>query len=56
MLLSDVALGDSLELNKARYIKSLPTDKQSVKGLGKTYPDPAEAVKQENGVIVPIGN
>ncbi|XP_055309208.1 poly [ADP-ribose] polymerase [Sitodiplosis mosellana] len=55
MLLSEVALGDCLELNKADYIKALPNDKQSVKGLGKTYPDPAEAYKQENGVIVPIG-
>lgn len=56
MLLSEVALGNPLELNKASYIKSLPNDKQSVKGLGRTYPDPAGAVKQENGVIVPIGN
>lgn len=56
MLLSEVALGDCLELNKASYIKTLPNDKHSVKGLGKTYPDPAEAHKQENGVIIPIGN
>lgn len=55
MLLSEVALGDCLELNKANYIKALPNDKHSVKGLGKTYPDPAEAYTQEDGVIIPIG-
>lgn len=55
MLLCEVALGDTLELNKANYIKKLPNDKHSVKGLGKTYPDPSEAKKLEDGVVVPIG-
>lgn len=56
MLLCEVALGDTYELNKAKYIKQLPNDKHSVKGLGRTYPDPKEAHKLDNDVIVPIGN
>lgn len=35
MLLCEVALGDTMELNKASYIKKLPNDKHSVKGLGR---------------------
>lgn len=54
MLLAEVALGDSLELDKAKYIKELPADKHSVKGIGKTYPNPNEAYKQ-NGVTIPYG-
>lgn len=56
MLLSEVALGDCLELDKANYIKALPNDKHSVKGMGKTYPDPNEVHIQDNGVVIPIGN
>lgn len=55
MLLCEVALGDTLELNKANYIKKLPSDKHSVKGTGRTYPDPNEVHTQGDGVIVPIG-
>lgn len=55
MLLCEVALGDTLELNKANYIKKLPNDKHSVKGKGKTYPDPKEAHTQKDGVTIPIG-
>lgn len=55
MMLCEVALGDMLELNKANYIKKLPNDKHSVKGVGRTYPDPNEVHKQEDGVIIPHG-
>lgn len=36
ILLCDVALGNALELKKARYIKKLPIGTHSVKGLGKS--------------------
>lgn len=55
MLLCEVALGETLELNKASYIKKLPNDKQSVKGIGRTYPDPNEVHTLDGGVKVPIG-
>lgn len=55
MLLCEVALGDTLELNKANYIKKLPNGKQSVKGIGRTYPDPNEVHTLGDGVKVPIG-
>lgn len=55
MLLCDVALGNTWNLTKARFVKELPDDKHSVKGLGKTYPHPDEAHKHDDGVIIPIG-
>lgn len=55
MLLCEVALGDMLECNAAKYVKALPKDKHSTKGLGKTYPDPNEVHKRADGVAVPIG-
>lgn len=55
MLLSEVALGDTHELTKATFIKSLPEGKHSVKGIGKTHPHPEEHQKLETGVVVPCG-
>lgn len=55
MLLCEVALGDSLELHQAKYIKKLPNDKHSVKGLGRTYPDPNEGHVLDDSVKIPIG-
>lgn len=56
MLLCEVALGDTLELDKAKYITKLPNDKHSVKGIGRTYPDPNEVHTLDgSGVKVPIG-
>ena len=57
MLLSEVALGDMHELLHAneRLPKGKPADKLSVKGCGKTFPDPAGAETLEDGVVVPCG-
>lgn len=55
MLLCEVALGDSLDLNGAKYIKELPMDKHSVKGIGKTYPNPNMIHTRSDGVVLPIG-
>lgn len=55
MLLSEVALGDMMELNAAKYVTKLPKDKHSCKGLGKTYPNPAETHVRPDGVEIPLG-
>lgn len=55
MLLCEVALGETLELNKANYIKKLPNDKHSVKGIGRTYPDPNEVHTMKDSVKIPYG-
>ncbi|KAF5303926.1 hypothetical protein FQA39_LY01711 [Lamprigera yunnana] len=54
MLLSDVALGEMYELHSAKYVDKLPAGKHSVKGMGRTEPDPGSVVKIKN-VEVPIG-
>lgn len=38
LILSEVALGESLELTESLYIERLPGGKHSVKGIGKTAP------------------
>ncbi|KAI3634006.1 hypothetical protein MIR68_007610 [Amoeboaphelidium protococcarum] len=38
LILSEVALGESLELTESQYIERLPGGKHSVKGIGKTAP------------------
>lgn len=43
------------ERTRADYIEKLPKGKHSCKGVGKTQPDPAAAVKTENGVEIPLG-
>lgn len=55
MLLCEVALGDSMECHKAQNVTKLPNDKHSVKGVGKTYPNPDELHTRKDGVIIPIG-
>ena len=55
MLLSEVALGDMHELTNAAYIEKLPKEKHSVKGVGKTSPDPTQAYTRSDGVIIPLG-
>ena len=55
MLLSEVALGDMMECKQAKYVTKLPNDKHSVKGCGKTYPNPNEAHVREDGVHIPLG-
>ncbi|XP_051501168.1 poly [ADP-ribose] polymerase 1 [Myxocyprinus asiaticus] len=54
VLLGEVALGNMHELKKASHITKLPKGKHSVKGLGRTAPDPRATVSM-NGVDVPLG-
>ncbi|XP_043962517.1 poly [ADP-ribose] polymerase 1 [Gambusia affinis] len=54
ILLAEVALGNMHELKKASHITKLPKGKHSVKGLGRTAPDP-NASATLNGVQVPLG-
>ncbi|XP_068198614.1 poly [ADP-ribose] polymerase 1 isoform X2 [Antennarius striatus] len=54
LLLGEVALGNMHELKKASHITKLPKGKHSVKGLGRTAPDPSATVTLD-GVQVPLG-
>uniref|UniRef100_A0A4W6D949 Poly [ADP-ribose] polymerase n=1 Tax=Lates calcarifer TaxID=8187 RepID=A0A4W6D949_LATCA len=54
ILLAEVALGNMHELKKASHITKLPKGKHSVKGLGRTAPDPSAAASLD-GVQVPLG-
>uniref|UniRef100_A0A8C4HIV1 Poly [ADP-ribose] polymerase n=1 Tax=Dicentrarchus labrax TaxID=13489 RepID=A0A8C4HIV1_DICLA len=54
LLLAEVALGNMHELKKASHITKLPKGKHSVKGLGRTAPDPSASVTLD-GVQVPLG-
>lgn len=55
LMLCEVALGDSLELQKAEMITKLPKGFHSVKGCGKTYPNPEASVVLDGGVEIPLG-
>uniref|UniRef100_A0A8C8R4N6 Poly [ADP-ribose] polymerase n=1 Tax=Pelusios castaneus TaxID=367368 RepID=A0A8C8R4N6_9SAUR len=54
ILLAEVALGNMHELKNASHITKLPKGKHSVKGLGKTAPDPSATVALD-GVDIPLG-
>uniref|UniRef100_G1RUF5 Poly [ADP-ribose] polymerase n=1 Tax=Nomascus leucogenys TaxID=61853 RepID=G1RUF5_NOMLE len=54
ILLGEVALGNMYELKHASHISKLPKGKHSVKGLGKTTPDPSASISLD-GVEVPLG-
>ncbi|XP_004641229.1 poly [ADP-ribose] polymerase 1 [Octodon degus] len=54
ILLGEVALGNMYELKHASHISKLPKGKHSVKGLGKTTPDPSASITLQ-GVEVPLG-
>ncbi|GCB75382.1 hypothetical protein scyTo_0019002, partial [Scyliorhinus torazame] len=54
ILLAEVALGNMHELKRANHITKLPKGKHSVKGVGKTAPDPGATIKMD-GVDVPLG-
>uniref|UniRef100_A0ABI7WKW3 Poly [ADP-ribose] polymerase n=2 Tax=Felis catus TaxID=9685 RepID=A0ABI7WKW3_FELCA len=54
ILLGEVALGNMYELKHAAHISKLPKGKHSVKGLGKTTPDPSASITMD-GVEVPLG-
>lgn len=43
------------KFNADYYASNLPPGKHSTKGMGKTAPNPDNAVKLEDGVIVPMG-
>ncbi|KAM9212025.1 poly [ADP-ribose] polymerase 1 [Dugong dugon] len=54
ILLGEVALGNMYELKHASHISKLPKGKHSVKGLGKTTPDPSASITLD-GVEFPLG-
>uniref|UniRef100_A0A7J7RUZ9 Poly [ADP-ribose] polymerase 1 n=1 Tax=Myotis myotis TaxID=51298 RepID=A0A7J7RUZ9_MYOMY len=54
VLLGEVALGNMYELKHALHVSKLPKGKHSVKGLGKTTPDPSASITLD-GVEVPLG-
>ncbi|KAJ3607121.1 hypothetical protein NHX12_026635 [Muraenolepis orangiensis] len=54
LLLGEVALGNMHELKKAAHITKVPKGKHSVKGVGRSAPDPSETATLD-GVHVPIG-
>ncbi|XP_043916143.1 poly [ADP-ribose] polymerase 1 [Protopterus annectens] len=54
ILLGEVALGNMYELKRASHITKLPKGKHSVKGLGRTVPDP-NITSELDGVHVPLG-
>lgn len=57
MLLSEVALGNMLELTKAHFISQLPDGNHSVLGKGRTSTDPFDwETREEDGCIIPYGN
>ncbi|GAU93583.1 hypothetical protein RvY_05505 [Ramazzottius varieornatus] len=56
MLLSDVALGNMYERTAAKSITRLPKDFHSVKGCGRTEPDPKQTITTEDGVEIPMGH
>ena len=56
LLLCEVALGEMNELTQADYnADKLPKGRHSTKGLGRTYPDPSQALTLPDGVVVPLG-
>ncbi|KAH8324953.1 hypothetical protein KR067_002329 [Drosophila pandora] len=55
MLLSEVALGDMMELTSAKYITKLPKNKHSCFGRGRTMPNPQESFIRKDGVEIPFG-
>uniref|UniRef100_A0A182VQR6 Poly [ADP-ribose] polymerase n=1 Tax=Anopheles minimus TaxID=112268 RepID=A0A182VQR6_9DIPT len=55
MLLCEVALGDMQEYRQAHYVQKLSTGKHSVKGIGRTQPDPSGSHVRPDGVEIPMG-
>lgn len=54
LMLCEVALGDIMELQQAKMISKLPKGVHSVKGCGKTYPNPDDTVVMDD-VEIPTG-
>lgn len=56
LLLCEVALGEMNEkLHADYYAGNLPPGKHSTKGVGRIAPNPANTVKLDDGVAVPLG-
>lgn len=56
LLLCEVALGSMNEKFIADYYAAnLPPGKHSTKGVGRTAPNPDNAVKLDDGVVIPMG-
>ncbi|XP_067939303.1 poly [ADP-ribose] polymerase 1-like [Watersipora subatra] len=55
LLLCEVALGNMHELGHAEYVTKLPKGKHSVKGCGRTEPDPNTFHDTKDGVRIPLG-
>ncbi|XP_015781731.1 poly [ADP-ribose] polymerase 1 [Tetranychus urticae] len=55
LALCEVALGDMWELTQANFVSELPAGKHSVKGVGKTAPDPKKQKVIDGDVVVPCG-
>jgi hypothetical protein len=55
LLLCEVALGQVQEEKRAKDIKRPKRGYNSVKGLGGTFPNPAESITAADGVNVPCG-
>ncbi|KAL9227702.1 hypothetical protein vseg_003357 [Gypsophila vaccaria] len=55
MLLSEVALGQVYELEKAQYMDKPPKGKHSTKGLGKMVPDEKGFTNWRDEVVAPCG-
>lgn len=57
MMLSEVALGNTMDLVNAQAMSfnNLGPNYHSVRGLGKSYPDPGMSHTTEDGVIIPLG-
>ncbi|KAK7085917.1 Poly [ADP-ribose] polymerase 2 [Halocaridina rubra] len=56
LALSEVALGKTNDLLNANYnANKLPSGCNSVKGLGRTAPDPQKFKKLSDGLVVPMG-
>jgi hypothetical protein len=55
LLLCEVALGDVYECTTAEYIEKLPRGKHSVKGIGRSQPNPKQSILSEDGVEIPLG-
>lgn len=55
MLLCDVALGKTADLNRDQFMTTALPGTDSTKALGTIEPDPAENVVRPDGVVVPCG-
>lgn len=53
--LNEVALGNMNELSQATNVTALPPNIHSVKGLGRSGPDPKGNHTRKDGVVIPLG-